>query len=74
MVAVPVILHLLGQEADLVQPLLGADGLQVLLQLSLQAPLGVITAVTTAMWGVQAALRQPASPVQRLSALLTCPE
>lgn len=47
-VTVPAILHLLGQEADLVQPLLGTDGLRALLQLSLQAPLGTLTAVTTA--------------------------
>ncbi|ELK34046.1 Zinc finger protein 528, partial [Myotis davidii] len=66
--------NLVSVGGDLAQPLLGADGLQALLQLSLQAPLGILTAVTNAMWGVQAALRQPASPVQRLSVLLTCPE
>lgn len=40
MVAVPVITHLLGKEVGLMQAFLSADGLQVLLQLSPQGPLG----------------------------------
>lgn len=47
--AVPVTAHLLGQEVGLAQPLLGSDGLKVLLQLGPQALLGVLTASTAVM-------------------------
>ena len=40
MLAVPAVSHLLGQEAGLTQPLLGAHRPQTLLQLGPQAPLG----------------------------------
>ncbi|ELK33389.1 hypothetical protein MDA_GLEAN10014209 [Myotis davidii] len=66
-VAVSVITHILGQEVGLAQPLLGADGLQELLQLGRQAPLGMLTASSTTMGGVQATLHRPAPPPQRLS-------